>query len=50
MLTKAGNIGFWSKVHIEGPTDCWEWGCGVDKSGYGRYFINSKKIPAHRYI
>lgn len=39
---------FWSKVHIKGKDDCWEWKSHIDKEGYGTFWFNKKTRRAHR--
>jgi hypothetical protein len=39
---------FWSKVdRSAGPAGCWPW-LSTLHSGYGRYWLNGKKVRAHR--
>lgn len=38
---------FWSKVTKS--SNCWTWGAGVDKDGYGKFKVNGKNIRAHRF-
>ena len=40
----------WSKVDKRGPDDCWPWTGLVEKSGYGRTWINDAGYYAHRVI
>ncbi len=28
---------------------CWEWKFGLNNKGYGLYYLNQKKVYAHRY-
>lgn len=44
---------FWAKVDRRGDDECWEWRGG--KQGrpgfdYGRYYLDGKTVPAHRYM
>lgn len=41
-------LDFWSKVRQSG--DCWLWTGGKVGGGYGRFYINAKRILAHRFI
>jgi len=41
-------IGFWSKVDIKGPNDCWFWKGKTNISGYGIFGLDGKNIGAHR--
>ena len=37
---------FWPKVN---KTDtCWLWTGSIKEKGYGRFFLNKRKVPAHR--
>jgi len=47
-LTNEDKKRFWSKVHIAGPNDCWEWQAQKDPNGYGRFQLNYKSENAHR--
>lgn len=38
---------FWIKV--EKSDGCWLWKACRDKTGYGVFHMNQKKLPAHRY-
>jgi hypothetical protein len=38
---------FWEKV-VKGP-ECWEWTAGKQYSGYGRFWLDGKKVGAHRH-
>ena len=40
----------WSKVDKRGPDECWPWKGTIEKSGYGRTWINDKGYYAHRVI
>lgn len=39
---------FWRKVERGAPNECWRWLGGLDRDGYGRAFMHSKKYVAHR--
>ncbi len=45
---------FWSKVNKNGPTQphmktpCWLWTAGTWWTGYGRFSVVGKSVPAHR--
>lgn len=34
--------------HIQTTDGCWEWLGGLSPTGYGRFTLNGKSIPAHR--
>lgn len=38
---------FWTRV-IKQPNGCWEWSVGFDREGYGQFFVQGRKRPAHR--
>jgi hypothetical protein len=40
---------FWDKVIILGENDCWNWCAFKNKRGYGKYYLDGKKVYAHRY-
>lgn len=40
---------FWAKVNKNGADGCWAWTGYKDKDGYGRFYIDGKKIGGHRY-
>lgn len=39
---------FWNKVDRRDPDECWEWTGAKDRKGYGRIWVNGKKILSHR--
>ena len=39
---------FWSKVDPAPSECCWEWTAGKDRTGYGRFKLNTKMLSAHR--
>ena len=39
---------FWNKVDRRGPEECWNWKRGVESSGYGRFWSNTRDAQAHR--
>lgn len=44
--------GFWSRVKVEGPMDCWEWQSYRNEHGYGSFAPNgrgSPKVLTHRW-
>lgn len=38
---------FWSKVKKD-DSDCWNWGAGCNRFGYGKFCVNGKTENAHR--
>jgi hypothetical protein len=40
--------GFWAKVDVKGPGDCWNWKAGKLRTGYGQFRWNNKTMRAHR--
>lgn len=40
---------WWSKVDVRGPDECWPWTGGTFHYGHGRFWIDGKELPAHRY-
>ena len=40
---------FWPKVDRRGPDDCWPWLASIHPDGYGRFGVNRKIVPAHRF-
>lgn len=41
---------FWTWVDMSGgPDACWEWQAGRRSLGYGRAYIDGRRIGAHRY-
>lgn len=42
---------FWSKVEKLGDDECWNWLCGVDKDGYGKFQItNPNSVPTQFHV
>lgn len=41
---------FWSKVRIASDTDCWQWQRYTDRDGYGQFYVNGRRRPAHRWL
>ena len=39
---------FWNKVDIGEIYECWEWGAGRDRKGYGTFDKGNRKTYAHR--
>jgi hypothetical protein len=40
---------FWSNVRVTAnKSDCWEWQFTLNSQGYGRFFMDAKRYPAHR--
>lgn len=39
---------FWSKVLVSSPDKCWHWIGSMQADGYGAFWINEQKRPAHR--
>ena len=39
---------FWEKVDKRGPDECWPWRAS-SRTGYGRFFADSKIVQAHRF-
>lgn len=38
---------FWAKV--DRSDDCWIWLAGLTHNGYGRFTVDGKNVPAHRW-
>ena len=47
-LSKEKEKCFWNKADIKGADDCWEWQAGINKSGYGAFYLRGYMEPAHR--
>lgn len=43
----GANLRFWNKV-ARMASGCWEWQGGIS-NGYGSFFLDGKKVKAHRY-
>lgn len=44
-------IRFWEKVSEERrPAECWEWTGGVDRYGYGKFWLEGHAEKAHRAV
>ena len=41
------DLRFWQKVDTSGS--CWLWTAERSTNGYGRFWVNGRKIPAHRW-
>ena len=41
---------FWSKVDVQGPTDCWEWTAAKQPFGYGTFKKDGAMMLAHRVV
>ena len=39
---------FFEKVDVRELTECWTWKASVDRTGYGRFYMNGKGEMAHR--
>lgn len=39
---------FWSKVNVKQLDECWDFIGGLDKDGYGVFYLNGTSIKAHR--
>jgi hypothetical protein len=39
---------FWSKIQRGDVDGCWIWIAGLDKYGYGHFWLNGRKTQAHR--
>jgi len=39
---------FWAKVN-KIPNGCWEWMAGFAGNGYGSFYLNGKRVKAHRF-
>lgn len=50
MLSERDKERFWSKVHIQGPDDCWPWMAARAKcrGGYGFFRASGRTVYAHR--
>lgn len=40
--------GFWGKVDIRSPEECWPWVAGLDSGGYGNFWLDGQCHKAHR--
>lgn len=40
---------FWSKVDKSGPNACWWWLGAIDGTGYGSFFVDGRRVGAHRF-
>jgi len=47
-LTERQKRNFWSKIHIGGVEDCWEWEGLTNRQGHGRISFENKDYIAHR--
>jgi antitoxin component of RelBE/YafQ-DinJ toxin-antitoxin module len=50
LLARRMDDRLWEKVDILGEDDCWEWGAGKHKFGYGMFWISGKTVAVHRVI
>lgn len=41
---------FWTKVHVAGLYECWEWQCRLSRFGYGHFKVMRKTWQAHRFV
>jgi len=48
-MKKTPEERFWEKINVRGDDDCWEWGAGTDKDGYGQFKVLGKQVKAHRF-
>ena len=39
---------FWEKVEVGGNDECWLWVAGKFMYGYGQFYMDGRKIVAHR--
>src|SRR6185295_14251069 len=39
---------FKNRYEINPKTQCWEWKSGLNRKGYGCFFLNGKQMRAHR--
>lgn len=47
-ITPEREQDFWAQVDRTGALPCWLWRGGTDGQGYGTYYMNKRKIGAHR--
>ncbi len=40
---------FWGRVDIRNSDECWEWQGGRNQKGYGKFYLESGKMYAHRF-
>ncbi len=38
---------FWTKVDKSG--ECWLWTAGMNRQGYGKFWVDGRDMPAHRF-
>jgi DNA-binding transcriptional regulator YiaG len=48
MKRKDTPDGFWARVDIRGPDECWPWKGKPERNGYGRVRWHGRKPGAHR--
>lgn len=42
-------VRFWPKVQHAAPNECWPWLAGTDANGYGKFTVDGRPVPAHRF-
>lgn len=40
---------FWAKVAVGAPDDCWEWVASRYVNGYGQFWVDGRRVGAHRF-
>jgi HNH endonuclease len=41
---------FWTHVDFSNPRGCWLWTAGRSKEGYGKFWVDGRTVPAHRWL